>query len=527
MQTLVSMVILSNEFAGSVPGQFRSLYRIKSLPPNNCTLSFPKWIQLTLFCAFSTICQNLPAASYFVAKTGSDSNPGSAALPFLTVQKGVNTAQAGDTVLVGAGNYSENVTSTASGTSGNPIVLDGQGVATLWSFLATHHHLEFRNWTVAGKASGWWFWMGKGAHYCVLSNNIFDGGFNDRLDRMLRWDSPEIALLPWGTNCASDVLVISNTFKRAIGTTAIEIFGDHNVIHGNRLIDGDAVDWFHVWGRSNRIVGNLCSNAFVSGVSANHPDFIQTFGLNGAGAIGNIIENNTVVASHGDSQLCMFEGQDCQNLRDFTFRNNLFIGVSSKGTIACPEVSFYNNIFVDCSTNPITAGPVLIFTTATNSTWTNVALNSGHSGKVFNNVFLNCGGTASDKGWYAFDTSLSNIEADYNFVSKNGYTAVVEDSLQRAIGNPGGWDKFKWWEPHGINGGDPLFVNASKWDFRLLEGSLLVGKALPRNQLFQTDMRGILRGAQWDVGPFEFRVGETDSLPVAPSNLRVLRVSSP
>jgi hypothetical protein len=45
------------------------------------------------------------AATYYVATTGRDTNPGTAASPFLSIQKCVNTVVAGDTCLVGNGTY--------------------------------------------------------------------------------------------------------------------------------------------------------------------------------------------------------------------------------------------------------------------------------------------------------------------------------------------------------------------------------------------------------------------------------------
>jgi hypothetical protein len=45
------------------------------------------------------------AAEYYVATTGSDSNAGTMAAPFATLQKGVNTAAAGDTVWIRGGTY--------------------------------------------------------------------------------------------------------------------------------------------------------------------------------------------------------------------------------------------------------------------------------------------------------------------------------------------------------------------------------------------------------------------------------------
>ena len=67
--------------------------------------------------------------SYYVAKTGSDSNSGSASAPWLTIGHAALEATAGATVYVGAGTYNESVTFANSGTSSAPIVFNGQGVA--------------------------------------------------------------------------------------------------------------------------------------------------------------------------------------------------------------------------------------------------------------------------------------------------------------------------------------------------------------------------------------------------------------
>lgn len=48
---------------------------------------------------------NAQAATYYVATTGSDSNPGTEAQPFQTIQRGINATQNGDTVLVASGTY--------------------------------------------------------------------------------------------------------------------------------------------------------------------------------------------------------------------------------------------------------------------------------------------------------------------------------------------------------------------------------------------------------------------------------------
>src|ERR1700678_4269228 len=72
------------------------------------------------------------AQTYYVSKSGSDSNSGlSAKSAWLTIGHAALQAQAGSTVYVAAGTYRESVAFANSGTASAPIVFDGQGVAVV------------------------------------------------------------------------------------------------------------------------------------------------------------------------------------------------------------------------------------------------------------------------------------------------------------------------------------------------------------------------------------------------------------
>ena len=64
---------------------------------------------------------------YYVATDGSDENPGTIDQPFQTIQHAVNQVIPGDTVLIRAGTYREQVTLTISGTPEQPITIMGYG----------------------------------------------------------------------------------------------------------------------------------------------------------------------------------------------------------------------------------------------------------------------------------------------------------------------------------------------------------------------------------------------------------------
>jgi hypothetical protein len=65
------------------------------------------------------------AATFYVSPAGLDANPGTQDKPLRTIQKGVDLARAGDTVLVRGGVYKEHVVLRRSGEPERPIVLRG------------------------------------------------------------------------------------------------------------------------------------------------------------------------------------------------------------------------------------------------------------------------------------------------------------------------------------------------------------------------------------------------------------------
>jgi hypothetical protein len=470
---------------------------------------------------------SVSAATYYVAPDGNNSNPGTKQQPFLTVQKAVDTAQAGDRVSVGPGTYNETVCSKRAGAAGGPIVLDGQGGATVKQVTLKHTYIHLQNFTVTGwtNRNSQLVYFDRGASCCVVSNNVVDVNYA-RGVQGIRWAAPRT--LPLGTGVGDvgcDNWVVSNTVWRVCGTTMIAVFGDRNVVQGNRLLDGEAVDFFRLFGRSNYIVGNVCSNNFASEDIGNHPDFIQTFGDNGHGSMEHVIEGNYVTKIEG-GQLTQLTADLVPEIRDWTFRNNVFEDIALQASCVVEGIKYYNNTFIRC--NYKNGGHPLIFSSVYHKKkdgW-----GYAHGAEVVNNVFLDCGNERNNVGWYSFEKTLTNVVADYNFVSKNGYAPVVSGTypVGTYIDGVAMWDTRKFYEVHGINGGDPLFVSVASGDYRLTSGSPLIGKGMNLNRLFTLDHRGILRGEHWDIGVFQFQAGAPDRpgaevpRPCAPGGLRLV-----
>ena len=79
--------------------------------------------------AFCTLVLHAPvfAGEYYVSVLGSDSNPGTQALPWRTIQKAASILGPGDTLFIRQGIYHETVTPANSGTEGNYITYSRYG----------------------------------------------------------------------------------------------------------------------------------------------------------------------------------------------------------------------------------------------------------------------------------------------------------------------------------------------------------------------------------------------------------------
>jgi len=92
--------------------------------------------------------KNAFAAEYYVSPTGSDSNAGTQASPFATVQKANNSAAAGDTIWMRGGTYSTTgqITLSKSGTSDT-------NRTKIWAYTGEVPILDFSNYGAASSSS--------------------------------------------------------------------------------------------------------------------------------------------------------------------------------------------------------------------------------------------------------------------------------------------------------------------------------------------------------------------------------------
>jgi hypothetical protein len=133
--------------------------------------------------------------------------------------------------------------------------------------------------------------------------------------------------------------------------------------------------------------------------------------------------------------------------------------------------------------------------------------------EVKNNVFLDCGDFRSSAGWYSFGDELQGVVADYNYVGKrttNDWGAPFDSvdvgtvAVGTIVDGQGTWDFQEFYEPNGINGGDPGFRDIEGFDFTPVASSVLreAGDTLAD---VTDDFAGTARpvGADPDIGMIE------------------------
>lgn len=127
------------------------------------------------------IAANLSATTYYVNNlhpSADDQNPGTPALPFLTIQKGTDLAQAGDTLSISEGSY-EGFTIHSSGTKNSKIVILGSanGLTLIESveFAKDVSHILLSRFTIQGFEIWGVFLRGEN-HYISLNQLHVVGG---------------------------------------------------------------------------------------------------------------------------------------------------------------------------------------------------------------------------------------------------------------------------------------------------------------------------------------------------------------
>ncbi len=428
--------------------------------------------------------------NWYVATNGNNNNPGTESQPFLTIQKGVDMAQAGDVVFVKAGTYNEEVSVKNSGTAGNPVklmaypgdelqvIIDGSGINV-------------------SKNSAWPYFSGLiGAYgksyievsgFSIQNSNDF-GLLAYQADNIIFKDCYTFNTAHSGIasfeDC-SNIYILNNEVVFAVNGGQQECISvattDGFEVGYNKVYDaseagfgGEGIDI-----KDGSANGKVFYNEIWNTPSDRTGIYIDAYEkhTHNIDIYGNIIHDSR----HFGLQMCSEKGGLLENIRIY---NNIiynskrggiqfFDESSHSGPEPIQNIEIYNNTFYNNS--------------PTINWWGGITNNSGYVSDVYihNNIF------AYNNAYQVFDEAVAN-----------GW--YVSNNL--LIGDLGSQDQNRLNAGDDLQG-DPQFVNAGSFDFHLTNSSPAIDNGIA--SFVEDDYDGNPRpsGAGWDIGAFEFNLG--------------------
>ena len=419
-----------------------------------------------------------PATVYVDAANGDDANDGlSRQAPLRTIQSAADRMMAGDTCLVMGGFYDERVEISTSGNLAAPIVFVTREVAVTRGFTVKADCIQLIGFevtdTIDDAIAGPGIYVeGRLCH--IVNNYIHDVTRQGILISAVSPDSPS----------TSHCVIRNNRIARA-GHTGIWLYGRNHLIENNdisrilrqprkwrNLPEWADADGMVLLGSGHVIRKNRIHDIHVTDPENSGDPHIDAFQIPGGPAYNIIFEQNvaSVPLYPGRCmQIAMISGSD-GNVRDLTFRNNVFVNT-------CRGLNIWGH------GNEITG--VII----ANNTWVNftehaIELHEAPAAIVKNNIFYNI-----DHPYLFVDqASQAGLHAGHNCIFNDDGGALPEGSRL-----------------HDLPGIDPRFIDAHAGNLRLRADSPLIdaGKSLPQ---VLNDFDGVARpqGAGLDIGAFEF-----------------------
>ncbi|MED5016053.1 right-handed parallel beta-helix repeat-containing protein [Paenibacillus chibensis] len=479
---------------------------------------------------------------YYVATSGSDSNAGTSASPWKTLQHAADAAGPGSTIYVRGGVYNEKLKITKSGSANQgPItftsypseqaVIDGSGLTVTGTegiidiadaSYITVKGFEIRNFTTTKNnvMPVGIYVHGAGGNLSLSNNKVHDikntstPSGTDLLGR----DAHGIAV--YGTKAPDsihDVTIDGNELYNLVLGSSESLVVNGNVdtfsVTNNKIHDNDniGIDVIGFEGKSPNTAYDQARNGFISG------NEVYNISSNNNPSYGKKLPNN----SNAADGIYVDGGKDSVIERNYSYNNDIGIEIASEhagkatSNITIRSNLVYNNRLTGIAMGGYDTkrGSTVNCKIVNNTLYKNDTLGDG-SGQLYvqydtqNNTVVN----------NIFVASSSNVLI-YNEYTKNSGN-VVDYNLYFA---PGGSSNATWtWKNKEYTGfaayktgtgndahskfADPLFLNAAANDFHLTSSSPAVDAGLTDASLIGTlDIAGNPRvqGAGVNMGAYE------------------------
>ena len=322
---------------------------------------------------------SLPSAStrsevYYVDcehPDASDDNPGTEALPWLTIQHAADQVAAGDMVYVKTGVYDERVRITEDGAPDARITfasLPRRSAQVLHGFNVSADGVRIEGFEITHDEGGW------------LDGGIWMGGNDVELvDNYIHSVPGAGILVSWAGEGGWNDVYIADNYIYGCNQGIMSVSGDGWLVENNeveRLIrpeGGSDADYMRFFGTNHVIRGNYFHGTRQEDVGTSHTDCFQTYAVNDGQAHNVLFESN--VCTDFVHQVFMMEGTGSSHT-NITIRYNVFEGFAAWGVCAHNIRDLYvkNNTWVGTGTgDPGTSH--------------GVGFRFGSTGTVKNNIF--------------------------------------------------------------------------------------------------------------------------------------------
>ena len=437
---------------------------------------------LFVFLSALSVCPAAWGATYYVdnrASNTSDSNPGTQAQPWKTMDHAASTMTAGDTTFVKAGTYNEVIQFDHSGTSSSPI--------TLQAYPGDRPIVDG-----AGKNAPSY----KGSIYGANVSNIVVDGFEIK-------NSDEYGIeFQYASN-----ITIKNCYIHDVNRNGIEfMYSKDSVVEHNEVF---ATGWNCISSESGSNIKFLYNYVHDNPAHAGLNIFPKTIEnpqghYSGNDVIGNVTDGCAGAVYLRFQQNCIIANN--------VIMNDLINGICIDGN------------HTGETHNYTATGLVIYNNTIVNSASVGYKNYNASGVTLKNNIF-----SGNGAGRYAQveirSAAVSGSILDNNLyysgekIIWGGSTYSSISSFRSATGQ----------EQHAVTA-DPRFVNINADNYSLTSGSSAIDKGANLSQSVSNDIDGTTRpqGNGFDIGAYEYATSGTGmSNPVvldAPSNLRVLSV---